>query len=205
MVTPIKMPLYVCGTCSQHFTRRYNANRHNKNIHANRAEIVRFLEYLIGRSIGKYLASDPLSYKSKRSSYNKDVIIHESIDDNISNTSMRKDLTYAAEPAQGHRNTNFINFGVQNNFVFNSFNCYLQYDRKIQEELQLKRITDEIKDIRRMLYDFHPAEQVQTLLSNLIGKLNAAPNYASMEMEVKRYRNWLVNRYLGHSYSDPYT
>jgi hypothetical protein len=76
MVTPIKMPLYVCGTCSQHFTRRYNANRHNKNIHANRAEIARFLEYLIGRSIGKYLASDPLSYRSKRRSYNKDVIIH---------------------------------------------------------------------------------------------------------------------------------
>jgi hypothetical protein len=71
MVTPIKMPLYVCGTCSQHFTRRYNANRHNENIHANRAEIVRFLEYLIGRSIGKYLASDPLSYRSKRRSYNK--------------------------------------------------------------------------------------------------------------------------------------
>jgi hypothetical protein len=199
------MPLYVCGTCSQHFTRRYNANRHNKNIRVNRAEIVRFIEYLIGRPIGKYLASNPLSYRSKRRTYNKDVIIHESIDDKISNTSMRKDLTYAAEPAQGHINTNFINLGVQNNFVFNYFNCYLKYDNKIKEELQLKKITDDIKDIKRMLYDFHPAEQVQTLLFKLIGMLNAAANYASMEMELERYRNWLVNRYLGYSYSDPYT
>lgn len=55
-------------------------------------------------------------------------------------------------------------------------------------------LTDDIKDIRRMLYDFHPAEQVQTLLFKLIGKLNAVANYASMEMELECYRN-------GHSES----
>jgi len=118
---------------------------------------------------------------------------------------MRKDLTYRTEPAQGHIDTNFINLGVQNNFVFNYYNCFLQYDKKNKEELQLKKITDDIKDIRRMLYDFHPVEQVQTLLFKLIRKLNAAANYASIEVELERYRNLLVNCYLGYSYSDPYT
>jgi transposase-like protein len=51
----IKMPLYVCSTCGQDFTRKYNANRHNQNIHFGKAEIVRFLEYLVGRISGKYL------------------------------------------------------------------------------------------------------------------------------------------------------
>ena len=37
-----KKPSYVCCTCSQDFTRKYNANRHNQNIHFGKAEIVRY-------------------------------------------------------------------------------------------------------------------------------------------------------------------
>ena len=46
-----KKPSYVCCTCSQDFTRKYNANRHNQNIHFGKAEIVRYFEYLIGRDL----------------------------------------------------------------------------------------------------------------------------------------------------------
>jgi hypothetical protein len=49
----IRKPLYVCSICAQDFTRKYNANRHNQNIHFDKAEIVRFLEYLVGRVSGK--------------------------------------------------------------------------------------------------------------------------------------------------------
>ena len=59
-----KKPLYVCATCSQDFTRKSNAKRHNQNIHLGKAEIVRFLEYLIGTQSGKYSPSDPLSFRS---------------------------------------------------------------------------------------------------------------------------------------------
>ncbi len=64
--------------CSQDFTRRYNTNRHNQNIHSNKAQIVRFLEYLIGRISGKYLPADPLSYRLKnRNNNNKTTFVHE--------------------------------------------------------------------------------------------------------------------------------
>lgn len=62
----MKKLLYACVTCGQDFTRKYRAYRHNKNIHFGTAQIVRFFEYLIQRSAGKYLPSEgPLSYRLK--------------------------------------------------------------------------------------------------------------------------------------------
>ena len=59
-------PSYVCATCSQHFTRKHSAKRHNFNIHAGRSEIVPFIEYMAGRSSGKYIASHPSWFRKQR-------------------------------------------------------------------------------------------------------------------------------------------
>jgi len=56
-------PEYVCATCEEHFTRRYSATRHNITIHGNSGEIVSLLEYLVGRSSGRYSASHPFWYR----------------------------------------------------------------------------------------------------------------------------------------------
>jgi hypothetical protein len=59
-------PTYVCATCSEHFTRKHSAKRHNLNIHSGRSEIVPFIEYMAGRSSGKYLASHPSWYRKQK-------------------------------------------------------------------------------------------------------------------------------------------
>jgi hypothetical protein len=56
-------PTYVCTTCSEHFTRKYSAKRHNITVHGNGGEIVTFLEYLVGRKSGRYQASHPFWYR----------------------------------------------------------------------------------------------------------------------------------------------
>ena len=58
---------HVCATCAEHFTRRYSATRHNLTIHDNRGEIVPLLEYIVGRSSGRYRASHPSWYRRTRS------------------------------------------------------------------------------------------------------------------------------------------
>lgn len=57
---------YVCGTCSEHFTRKYSAVRHNFNIHNGGAEIVRLIDYIVGRVSGRYLATHPSWYRRER-------------------------------------------------------------------------------------------------------------------------------------------
>ena len=60
---------YVCATCSEHFTRKYSAKRHNFNVHAGRSEIVPYIEYMAGRSSGRYLASHPSWYRKQKGSH----------------------------------------------------------------------------------------------------------------------------------------
>lgn len=45
-------PQFVCVTCKEDFTREYGANRHNKLYHFERAQIVDYIEYIIGRAKG---------------------------------------------------------------------------------------------------------------------------------------------------------
>ena len=55
--------MYVCTTCSEHFTRKYSANRHNSSIHGGRAEIVPYIDYMAGRNSGQYVTSNPSWYR----------------------------------------------------------------------------------------------------------------------------------------------
>ena len=46
----MKTPRWICATCKQHFTRRWNANRHCNNKHYGRIEnIVSFTEYMMNQ------------------------------------------------------------------------------------------------------------------------------------------------------------
>jgi hypothetical protein len=45
---------WVCATGGQDFTRRCSANRHNNHIHYGNGIIVRFLEYVLGRTNGQF-------------------------------------------------------------------------------------------------------------------------------------------------------
>jgi hypothetical protein len=56
--------ILVCALCSQDFTRRYSADRHNQNLHHGQGKIVRMIDYVIGRIAGEYNAANPLAYRT---------------------------------------------------------------------------------------------------------------------------------------------
>jgi hypothetical protein len=62
---------HVCATCAEHFTRRYSARRHNLTVHNGRGEIVPLLEYLVGKSSGRYHASHPSWYRGSENRVHK--------------------------------------------------------------------------------------------------------------------------------------
>lgn len=62
----MKLPLYVCVTCAQTFTRGSSARRHNYKLHFNQGIIVQMLEYIIGRSCGHFLPPNQLSNRQFR-------------------------------------------------------------------------------------------------------------------------------------------
>lgn len=207
-----KKPSYVCCTCSQDFTRKYNANRHNQNIHFGKAEIVRYFEYLIGRGSGKYLPADPLSYRNKKRNKDKAAtFVHEN-DDTIdlyhekSDPSPMKTLQYAARPRENRiddKNTKFSNsiniMNTTSNPLYRILNYLFQSaDKTAKEFLQKEKIKRNLEDIERMLHDFHPPQHVQILVTELINRKNATTDYSGLNMELENYRSSLVNLYLGY-------
>jgi hypothetical protein len=207
-----KKPLYVCSTCGQDFTRRYNASRHNQNIHSNKAQIIRFLEYLIGTLSGKYLPGDPLLYRMKNRNKNRPNIVHENEDNNscyggrFDVSSIKSMLQPTAEPIENRidgKNANFNNstgsIKTRNNLTddLNTLNDNFQPSGKEAKEFsQKQKIEEEIRHIERMLYDFYPPQKVQILVGNLIIKYNATTDYTGFRKNLENYRSTLVGRYL---------
>lgn len=63
---------YVCTDCSQTFTRRSSGNRHNSHLHMGTAGIIHLIDYIVGRSSGKYLRFDPRDFRLIRRETNHD-------------------------------------------------------------------------------------------------------------------------------------
>jgi len=60
----LKGSAWICAICSEDFTRKPSAKRHNDNLHSSGAMIVRPIEYIIGRLNGKFpVPHDPLSFR----------------------------------------------------------------------------------------------------------------------------------------------
>jgi hypothetical protein len=57
---------WACASCAQHFTRRFTANKHNRNLHDGKGIIVRILDYIVGRTNGQFLPQDPLAYRREK-------------------------------------------------------------------------------------------------------------------------------------------
>jgi hypothetical protein len=57
---------YVCTMRSQTFSRRWRGNVHNLNIHGGISQIVRMVDYIIGRVSGQYVPSDPAIFRRRR-------------------------------------------------------------------------------------------------------------------------------------------
>ena len=207
----MRKPLYVCCMCSQDFTRRYNANRHNQNIHSNKAQIVRFLEYLIGRISGEYLPADPLSYRLKNGNdNNKTTFVHENANnlrhEQSDLSSPRKTAPYTANTIEHEldgKNTNFGNSTGGGKAITNPLDYMLQLntlvqqnDKKAEEFLLKRKIREKLEDIARMLYDFNDPETAQIRFIELDNKYNATTDYVGFNRELERYRDSLVGRYL---------
>jgi hypothetical protein len=57
-ITIVGRITWVCATCSETFTRRYGANRHNHNLHGGEGIVVRLLDYMVGIANGQILSRD---------------------------------------------------------------------------------------------------------------------------------------------------
>jgi hypothetical protein len=199
-------PLYACGTCGLHFTRRSNAERHNKNLHDNNADIVTFSEYMVGRTSGKYLPGNPSSYRIKNSNTSKLNIVHQYENDNNSYYNQQKHVLESAK-TNPMRNSRDNMPSARNQFDIGTYlnKLLLSFDRATQSRKR-REIEELINEIGRMLSDFWTLEHVQAIVTGFKRKLDATTDYSAFHTELENYRTSLVDRALGRpTWSGTYT
>jgi hypothetical protein len=59
-------PKWVCLNCGMWSSRKFSVKRHIFNKHYGNANLVSYIDYLIGRQMGLYLPSSPPNYEYKR-------------------------------------------------------------------------------------------------------------------------------------------
>ena len=188
----IRKPSYVCVTCGQDFTRKYSAYWHNGNIHARTAEIVTFFEYLVGRSSGRYLASDPAAYRLK------------SGQNTFAKTNIHRGKSGIPAPLYGigtdkldWHNILTKSEGRRRNGK-DPYRCLLDFalleptlnkksrqpsgDEYIKAKATLARI-------EQVLIPFCPPEFVRNVITGLIDRCNVKGNYEGLDDALERHRN----------------
>lgn len=64
-IVHVPNPNYVCSICSQTFTRRWRGSVHNNKFHGGLSNVVRLLDYIVGRASGQFLPGDPSLFRHK--------------------------------------------------------------------------------------------------------------------------------------------
>jgi hypothetical protein len=186
-----RKPLYVCGSCGLDFTRSYNAKRHNKNLHDNKADIVTFSEYMIGRMSEKYPPANPSLYRTKNRNAIKLNIVHKYKNDYHTHFNQQKYVLNSTKTNPVY-NSRHNTLSARNQFD----NLLESFDRTIESQNK-QEIETLINDIGRMLSDFFPLEQVQAIVTGFKRRLDTTTDYTALRTKLDNYRTGLVDRALG--------
>jgi hypothetical protein len=204
-----RKPLYACGTCGLNFTRSYNAKRHNKNLHDNKAYIVTFSEYMVGRMSGKYPPGNPSFYRIKNRNPSKRNIVHQyENDNNIYYNQQKYVLDSTKTNPMPNSRDNMPNarnqFDIERRIVI--FHNILQSFDRARESRKKQEIEELINEIGRMLSDILPPEQVQAKVTEFKRRLDTTTDYIALHDELYNYRMRLIDQaQRGPIWSNTYT
>jgi hypothetical protein len=191
-------PLYACGACGLHFTRKFNAERHNKNLHDNKADIVTFSEYVVGRTSGKYPPGNP-SQRIKNSNASKRNIVHQYENDNNTHYIQQKHVSDSTK-SNPMRNSGDNMLSGRNQVDIERYvilNNLLQTFDRARQSRKKRELEGLINEIGAMLSDFFPPQQVQAVIHGFKRRLDTATDYTVLHSELDNYRTTLIDQALG--------
>lgn len=161
---------WICAICGEDFTRMPSAKRHNNNLHPSGAMIVRPIEYIIGRLIGKFpVPLDPLSYRrNKKSQMNAfgPNYHSESILD------MKEDQGYYGNVRQQPKDNDNKNLFYLDSDSQNTTKPHkLKEPEHYKSSGSLAKLVEtklKVEELKMLLYKYHPAWKASQLLEYVL-------------------------------------
>ena len=186
---------YVCATCSETFTRKASGLRHNLNMHLGTADVVRLIDYLLGRISGQYMPSGPADFrltkrqkdsvhKRKRNPQKTRV---NKILDNINDHPLFKRVINEPQNRLGKAEERMP-------FLLDiKKNSGTSYTDNSSNEYENARVA--LATIEQMLTHFYSKEFAQRTLKTLISLSNVRGDYSPIHDALERHRRNIRNRF----------
>ena len=192
-------PNYVCTICSQTFTRKWRGMVHRDNIHAGAADIVRLIDYMVGRTNGQYLPGDPSLYRKRRGMGNISGDLHDN-------------NPFGSQTSSGEIGNSSGQVNRKALLTFNKKNIdpghYSQLsgprsasDRNPQQNKNVsdnRPFSDSIQqpndviirmaELKRLLSKYLPTEKVQDILSSVCEYCRIMGNYTTLDSTLDEAR-----------------
>jgi hypothetical protein len=164
---------FVCSICSQTFTRRWRGKTHNINLHFGSAEIVRLIDYIIGRLNGRYSPGDPSLYRSKKAN----VFSHES-----NSTAFDHDKSLKTS-------TRGVNRIAENTETFSHFKPTTHQNRELDQKDSLSDMIKKNREVmfktaklKKILDKYGSHNDVQQMMMQVVSNCMIMGNYAPLDM-----------------------
>ena len=178
---------YVCSTCSETFTRKASGLRHNLNLHFGTASVVRLIDYVIGRSSGQYLQSDPREFALVKRQ-KKFVPRAKKILGDLDDYSFLQRLENGKQDSFS-RNEEEIPFLLD----LDKTSKRVALSKDTLDDYEIARA--ELAMIEQMLTHFYSKQIAQDTIRTLINISNVRGNYSAIHDALERHRKNIQNQF----------
>jgi hypothetical protein len=205
-------------TCSQDFTRGFDARRHNSKHHFKQAEIVGFIEYLIGRTNGTL--PPPSQRPPRLAAKNRKKILEFGNNNNQKNagnkfTSSQDDATAVIAPHDPSRTSTYKSENSRQNeekdispVTINGREYGLEINPSLHNkgmsscccEDQIRKANIKLYELEVLLVPFYDSHYVDELINSIVRHCNKFGDYGHVEECLENHRNYILKKYR-HIYS----
>jgi hypothetical protein len=209
----LSKPLFVCVTCSQDFTRGYDARRHNSKHHFKQAKIVSFIEYLIGRANRTLPA--PSQRPPRLAAKNQKKILdfgNNNEQKNAENkfTSLQDDATAIISPHGPSRTSTYKSENSRQNEEKDKAPVTIkgpEYGLEINPSLhnkgmsscccedQIRKANIKLHELEALLFAFYGSDCARELIKSIVRHCNESGDYGYMEECLENHRNTILKEY----------
>lgn len=191
-------PNFVCTICSQTFTRKWRGMVHRDNIHAGAGDIVRLIDYMIGRTNGQYLPGDPSLYRRRRRMENISGDLHDNNPFRSQTSSGEMGNSYGRENNNAKWTFNKKNIdqwrytqssGASSASARNQQQFSITDNRPFSDSIQPpNEAIIKMAELKRTLSKYLPPEKVQDILSCVCNCCGIMGNYSTLDSTLEEAR-----------------
>lgn len=177
----MRLPSWVCAVCSQHFTRKYSAKKHNFELHAGKGTIVRFMDYIIGRIDGKFLPDDPSRHYRRRTKWSSQVdtgpqIARPRQDKTIADSTYGRTFSMPSDIYEKPLDNSQVGFRTTNDWPTNKLTVQsrINYKLKLYKSILNERYPDDAEGLLSVMFNLISQGDGEDFLDQQISILRQA-------------------------------